>query len=361
VFERLCDLSKSVIEVAKAERNRLKSPSIGSEHLLMGLTTISEGIPVKALLLTNIKAETLIKEVEKLISTTSDTIVAPIEYDDCAPDENLYADSAVNILHHANLYRKFFGDLEIHSEHILLAILDQKDSLVTRVFEELSANITLLRRQIIRLMAKKACQNQNTPPLRLVLLRGVGELIEDNEHAVELLNSLYTKSSCGAIKLPNHREIVYMIMLGYLSDFLVNQVIFQRYLLQELLDNLMNHIGHLDQELTAGIISNTVQTLRYEVRAAIDHIWSHEYSLFNQMLDEAEHDLIGTVLEDLWWEQGEELVLQQLFDEAMDDHRRKHVLSLQKRRNENNQRLHQLYFRLHETINQCFTKRLKSA
>lgn len=44
------------------------------------------------------------------------------------------------------------------------------------------------------------------------------------------------------------------------------------------------------------------------------------------MLDEAEHDLIGSVVEDLWWAQGEEIALNDLFADALDDHRRKHLL-----------------------------------
>jgi hypothetical protein len=45
----------------------------------------------------------------------------------------------------------------------------------------------------------------------------------------------------------------------------------------------------------------------------------------------------------------------------MDDHRRKHLLSLQKRRLEISQRLTSLHDRLDETIRQCFVKHPISA
>jgi len=75
------------------------------------------------------------------------------------------------------------------------------------------------------------------------------------------------------------------------------------------------------------------------------------------MLDEGEHDLIGSVIEELWWAQGEEIALHDLFDAALDDHRRKQILSLQKRRLEISQRIARLRARLSETIHQCFTRR----
>jgi hypothetical protein len=152
-----------------------------------------------------------------------------------------------------------------------------------------------------------------------------------------------------------------MVMIGYLADFLFFQITFQRYLLQEMIDALAIRTGAMDQELIAGIVANTAQSIRKEVREVLDHLWSNEYSMHRQILNEGAHDLIGSALEALWWEQSEELALQMLFDEAMDDHRRKHVLSLQKRRIETNQRLKKLHRSLRETIQQCFSKRLKSA
>lgn len=83
---------------------------------------------------------------------------------------------------------------------------------------------------------------------------------------------------------------------------------------------------------------------------------SSEYRLFSNMLDDAEHDLIGSVIEDLWWAQGEEIALNELFSEALDDHRRKHLLDLQKRRLEITTRLATLKERLDETIRHCFVK-----
>ena len=79
------------------------------------------------------------------------------------------------------------------------------------------------------------------------------------------------------------------------------------------------------------------------------------------MLDEAEHDVIGSVIEDLWWAQSEEIALHDSVAEAMDDHRRAHMLNLQKRRLELAERMNKLRTRLNETVHQCFIKHPISA
>lgn len=361
MLDKLCQASQSALKTAGDERIRLKSQKIGSEHILLGLVANPESIPSRALLLTNTRPEMLIKETERLIRATTDNIKFANPNSDGDSGLVTYTKNAALTLEQANRYRRYFGASSVHTEHILLAITDEKGTPAAQVFEEVSANLTLLRRQAIRLMAKKAYSLQDAPSLQSALLTGINELIEENLLAAHSLAALYTESRAGTIRLPNHREIVHMVMIGYFADFLIVQMAFQRYLLQEMLDALCIRTGAMDQEITAGIVASTAQTLRQEVRAAIDRLWSHEYSLYRQMLDEAEHDLIGSALEDLWWEQSEELALQKLFDEAMDDHLRKHVLSLQKRRMETDQRLKKMHSRLRDTIQQCFTRHLKSA
>ena len=70
---------------------------------------------------------------------------------------------------------------------------------------------------------------------------------------------------------------------------------------------------------------------------------------------------IGTVIEDLWWTQGEEIALHELFIEAMDDHRKQQMLGLQKRRIEITQKLEELKVKLKTTVRDTFEIRSVSA
>ena len=113
----------------------------------------------------------------------------------------------------------------------------------------------------------------------------------------------------------------------------------------------------MGQELTASVISKAAQNIREEVRSAFEYMLSNEYRLFNQMMDEAEYDEIGAVIEELWWTQGEEIALHKLFIEALDDHRRQQMLGLQKRRIEISDRLGRLKGKLNDTVRACFERR----
>jgi len=250
-----------------------------------------------------------------------------------------------------------FGQEQIEPEHLLMGIADLHEAAAIKILEELGVNMPFLWRQIMTLMARQYCSQQSVPSVKFALMNGVKELVSINEEAVRTLSRLAQKSRASLKRLPSRSEVVQMVLLGYLPDFLATQVTFQRYLLQESMSILELRSGPLDQELTATIVSNAAQNLRLEVRATIEHLWSHEYRMLDQILDEAEHDLIGSELEDLWWAQSEEMALHEMFDAALDDHRRKHVLSLQKGRIEITQRIIKLRARLSETIQQCLLKR----
>ncbi len=197
--------------------------------------------------------------------------------------------------------------------------------------------------------------------LRSSLIQGLAEFVERHYRSVNTLNDLAQRSGHTRLHLPSRSEIVHMVVITYLSEFCRRKYCFQRYLLEESIRNLSQRVGTLDQEVTATIVTSAAQNLRAEVRSTIEHMWCNEYRILSTMLDEAEHDLIGSVIEDLWWAQSEEIALHESFSDALDDHRRKHLLNLQKRRIEIASRLNKLSTRLNDTIKQCFLKHPISA
>ena len=120
---------------------------------------------------------------------------------------------------------------------------------------------------------------------------------------------------------------------------------------------LRKRCGNLDPEFAASTVSTSAQNIRSEVRQTVEYVWSHEFRLMSKLPDDADYDLIGSVIEDLWWTHSEEIALNQVFGEALDDHRRQQMLNLQKRRLEIEERYVKLRLRLTDTIRQCFLKR----
>jgi ATP-dependent Clp protease ATP-binding subunit ClpA len=365
IFSRYSNSLNASIEAAYKDALNQKAKEVSTGHLLLGLLGNHDNIAHQALVSMNVNYKNVNKELERLnVQTKESSSFLETELPLVNTSNELALSSqARQALCLAHEVRIFFGKSEIEPEHVLLALVDLSDDLVLKILEELGANLTFLKRKILALTAQKDCLalSDTASQIKHIIINGLKELAKDKLENVKNISELSKTSGIAIGKLPNYSELVLMIATVYLPDILVIQVAYQRYLLDQLLELLKARIGVIDQEMVAGIVSTAAQNVRQEVRAAIEYLWSHEFRLINQIPSEAEYDLIGSVLEDLWWTHSEEIALNEVFDEALDDYRRKHVLNLQKRRLEISQRLAKLKTRLEDTLKQCFFKKSISA
>jgi len=371
-FSRAGDPLLRVIRNAAEESVRQKNSRLGSEHLLLGLAREPGTVASTALASMKIDAGSTQEQVDQYLRSNelahqtpslrskyySEAMLRHIFLAGAAHQPKpVLSDMAVQALLQAEAYSHYFGQEQIEPAHLLLGILDLPEAGATKVFEELSANLTFLRRQIMQLMARQMCPTVSVSKLRVAVIEGLKELASKHEASLSMVANLAEKSDSPLKHLPKRGAILHMVCVAHLGEFLYTQVTFQRYLLEETLALLNQRTGPLDKETSAAIISTGAQNIRAEVRAALEYLWSHEFRLIQQMFDDAEHDLIGSIIEDLWWAQSEEIALNQSFASALEDHRRTQLLSLQKRRIELTNRLTKLKDRLDETIRQCFLKR----
>jgi ATP-dependent Clp protease ATP-binding subunit ClpA len=370
-FNRATETLLRVIRMASEEAVRQKNPEIGTEHLLLGIAREPTDLASRALASMKIDAGSTQTEVDqywrqKDISAPDPSLAArcsePALSRACGRTEAsllapLLSETAVWTLLKAEDYSRFLGQERVECAHLLLGILDLREAGAIRIFEQLSANLTFLRRQVIHLLARESSSQESVIKLKTAVVTGLKELVDKHESSLQLLAKLAERSNTHLRRLPSRGEILHLVCMGYLADFLYTQVAFQRYLLEETMALLNQRAGSLGQEISAAIVETGAQNLRADVRATIEYLWSHEYRLIDQMLDEAEHDVIGSIIEDLWWTQSEEIVLDKSYGSALEDHRRAQILSLQKRRIEVTQRLAKLKNRLDETVRQTFEKR----
>jgi len=387
VFERSSDALLQVLQLSLDECISFDHKYICTDHMLPALASEYGGVAAEALATMKVDEDGVRKELENQVkgkteselpfsgrpdlSSGMPSVTLPVtsmngsgvqSQGSIADSRKAYgmSDLMVQALHRAYEYSLFFGLQYINPEHLLLGIMDASESTAVKIIEELGGNVEFLRRQILHLMSK-TLNNEDIPGLKSAVVSGLRELIDKHYRAVSTLQSLSVRSRYALSSLPPRSEIVHMVCVGYFPDFILNQIAFRRYLLEETLAQLYLRVGGLDKELNATIISSAAQSLRAEVKDTIEFMLSSEYRLFNQMLDDAEHDLIGSVVEDLWWAQGEEIALNALFTEALDDYGRDNMIGLQERRLEITQRLSKLRTRLDETIRHCFVKRAVSS
>lgn len=360
MFDKFSDAARAVLTEAYRVSLEFNSRETGTDHMLLAFTCAQAGIPGEALASMNVRPDNLRKELERQLLASSSREIVPVRIEPSSVDLDLipFTDSARATIKRAGNLRLFFGHRRTEPEHLMLAALDLCDEQLVKVLDELGANTTYLYRLIVSMLADRDALNPNTPGLRKTIIDGLNELIADNVSVIEGLDRLSAASS-NSIRiahLPGRGEVAHLVFISYLPDFLFTQLAYQRYLLEETLGLLRTRVGNLDSEFAAGTVSAAAQNVRSEVRATIEYFWSNEFKLLSKLPDEADYDLIGSVIEDLWWTHSEEVALNEVFDEALDDHRRKQMLNLQKRRVEISHRFTKLRARLADTIKQCFAK-----
>lgn len=358
MFDKLSDAARAVLIESYRVSLEFKSKETATDHILLSFTCDRSGLPAMALAAMNVRAENLRRELERQLLASSSREIVPVrlEHADIELDQIPFSAAAKLVVKRAGQLRSFFGHKKTEPEHLLLSMLDLSDERVFKVLEELGGNTTYLYRLIVSRLANRDSLQAELPGLRKTIIDGLGELIAEKVYVIEDLERLSIASGTRIGHLPHRAEVAHLVFVSYLSDFLYTQLAYQRYLLEDTLNLLRKRVGILDSEFAAGTVSAAAQTVRSEVRETIEYFWSNEFKTLSKLPDEADYDLIGSVIEDLWWTHSEEVALNEVFDEALDDHRRKQMLNLQKRRLEISQRFTKLKARLEDTIKQCFVR-----
>ncbi len=357
MFEKISEPVRLSFAQAQEEAQRLNSESLNCQHLLLALTKLQDDVVTSALADMSITHDALRKEIDREVSMAGGKInAAPPAMPHAKQKELDYSAGVYKVLERAHHFQLYLGRKQMLPEHLLLSIIECGEDGVLKVLEEIGANVNFLRRQLMLLVAKRDCFSQETCGIGKTLTTGLGHLVSEHARSAEELKELAAKIGKPTERFPERSEIALLIFVSHLPEFLMMQVAFQRYLLEATLKLVTSRTGTLDQEINATLVSSSAQNVRAEVRAAIEQIWSHELRLFNQLPHEAEHDLIGVVIEDLWWTHSEEIAVHEVFDEALDDHRRQQMLNLQKRRLEIADRLFKLRIRLEEVVKESLLK-----
>ena len=67
MFDKFTNRAKQVIKLAKKESQRLNHNYLGTEHILLGLLKLGQGIAVNVLRNMNLSYDTIRSEIEKIV------------------------------------------------------------------------------------------------------------------------------------------------------------------------------------------------------------------------------------------------------------------------------------------------------
>jgi Clp amino terminal domain, pathogenicity island component len=133
--------SQQALALARREADRFHHNFVGTEHLLLGLIRLNQGIAVAVLKKMGLDLETLRMEVEKQVGT--------------GPDEKMvgnipYTPRVKKVLALAAKEARFLNHTYVGTEHILLGILREADGVAARVLRNLHVNVEETRQAVLR-------------------------------------------------------------------------------------------------------------------------------------------------------------------------------------------------------------------
>src|SRR5450755_3740027 len=133
--------AQQVLALARKEADRFNHNFVGTEHLLLGLIKLGQGVAVNVLQKLGLDLDTVRLEVEKQVGT--------------GPDQKMignipYTPRVKKVLALAAREAKALNHTYVGTEHILLGLLREGDGVAARVLKNLDVDIEQTRQEILK-------------------------------------------------------------------------------------------------------------------------------------------------------------------------------------------------------------------
>ena len=132
--------AQQVLALARKEADRFNHNYIGTEHVLLGLIKLGQGVAVSVLQRMGLDLESVRMEVEKEVGTGPDT----------KSSTNIpYTPRVKKVLALANKEAKQLNHSYVGTEHILLGLLREGEGMAARVFTSLNVDLQTTRNEVL--------------------------------------------------------------------------------------------------------------------------------------------------------------------------------------------------------------------
>ena len=143
MFQRFTDRARRVVVLAEEEARLLRHNSVGTEHILLGLLHEGEGVAARALESLGVTREAVRQQVEQIIGAGQQ-----------APGGHvLFAPRAKKVLELSLREAMALGHNYVGTEHILLAMLREGDSVAAQALTGLGIGHAQVRERVLGLLA----------------------------------------------------------------------------------------------------------------------------------------------------------------------------------------------------------------
>jgi ATP-dependent Clp protease ATP-binding subunit ClpC len=138
--EKFTPRALQVVGLARQEADRLKHNYVGTEHLLLGLIKLGNGVAANVLITLGLNLESVRLEIEKQAGFGSEKIFGNIPF----------TPRAKRVLESAKKEADALGHTYIGTEHLLLGLLQEHEGLATQVFKHFNLDTEKTRKEILK-------------------------------------------------------------------------------------------------------------------------------------------------------------------------------------------------------------------
>ena len=151
-LDRFTKRARRALTMAQEEARRMNHGYIGTEHLLLGLLREEEGV-----------ASRVLTELDLTLAQTRRAVERMVGVGDHEAVSLQLSDQTKTVIESAVEEAKRLGHRFIGTEHLLLALVRQQESMATAVLTSLNVNREIVRRRVLSLMQDVEQQPANVP------------------------------------------------------------------------------------------------------------------------------------------------------------------------------------------------------
>ncbi|MBL0058353.1 MAG: ATP-dependent Clp protease ATP-binding subunit [Elusimicrobia bacterium] len=142
---RFTERAQRVILIAQEEAKRLNHDYVGTEHLLLGLIALGEGVAAQVLANLGVDLRRVRAEIEKIVGTGDNVMLL---------GEIPFTPRAKKVLELAVEEAQNMGHNYVGTEHLLLGLIREEEGVAARVLENIGVRLDVVREEVISLLGE---------------------------------------------------------------------------------------------------------------------------------------------------------------------------------------------------------------
>ncbi|MGC8721010.1 MAG: ATP-dependent Clp protease ATP-binding subunit [Caldisericaceae bacterium] len=155
-WNNLTERAQRAILIAQEEAHSLRNDYLGTEHLLLGLIKIEEGVAYKVIENMGVDPEEIITQIESFIKEQKHNAA-----DSYKEEEVILTPRAKRVLELAEREAVNLGDTYISTEHILLAIIHEGGGVAIKILTDNGIDLAKFEESIYSMIGEKTSKEPN--------------------------------------------------------------------------------------------------------------------------------------------------------------------------------------------------------